>query len=447
MSSTGEQRLLRARARLAADQRFSSLSGLIHAGTMSIADQFNGLPVKTTFTNGWDVVFSPAFLEKAKDEAVGYELLHCLMHKAFDHFRAYRALAWDGLPFLFDVDTVAEAQARFVQLRDAASMSDEEKILWEEAKQTRTLNEYILGELLDASVDCKLRPIAGPDSTPGVKLQFAVPPQGPIEKMMMAGASIVDLFHKFKNDGFPDKSSSGKAGGHEFPLDSPELDAGMQKVAEVMLSLSTSARMFGTEAGDLGLELGKLSVPKLSWKDRLRNLARTVSKSAAPTRTSWVAPHRRFVHQRLYLPSMISEGVGRVVVAVDTSGSCAGDVTKFLTEVYGLLQQVQPEGVDLLWVDSDVAGHDELLPGQYPQLLQSVHPKGGGGTDMCAIWDFIEAKKIKACAVVVLTDGYTPWPSAGRLKCPTWWVINTTVTAPVGTTIHMEDSDRFMPNY
>lgn len=443
MSKNAEQRLLKARARISADQRFASLSGLIHAGTVSINTVFEGRPVKTTLTNGWDVIFNPDFLEKAQDDQIGYELLHCLMHKAFDHFRAYRALSWDGLPFLLDVDTIEQAQARFVQLRDSTNLSEADTELLKKCVFERTKNELILGAVLDASVNAKLRPVQE-SKTRGVRLEYRMPAESPIETDLNSGKSISGVFYELKGDGFQPRGDDTT---HVFPLGSPEFDANLQKVQEVLLSLSTSATMFGSEAGDLDLQISRLTVPKLSWRERLRNLARTISRTNVPTRTSWASPHRRFVYQGKYFPSMVSENIGRLVVAVDTSGSCVSDTTRFLSEVYGLLVQMNPEGVDLLWVDSDVAGHDVLEPGQYESLLGAVHPKGGGGTDMTSIWKYIEAKKIEACAVIVLTDGYTPWPEAQALKTPTWWVINTTVNAPVGTTIHMEDSDRFIPNY
>jgi len=55
---------------------------------------------------------------------------------------------------------------------------------------------------------------------------------------------------------------------------------------------------------------------------------------------------------------------------------------------------------------------------------------------MRVIFDYVEKNKLKPEAVVVLTDGYTPFPET--LQYPTLWAITEKhITAPVGVTIQL----------
>jgi predicted metal-dependent peptidase len=63
-------------------------------------------------------------------------------------------------------------------------------------------------------------------------------------------------------------------------------------------------------------------------------------------------------------------------------------------------------------------------------------PKGGGGTDVREMFEYIERRGLNPQAVIVFTDGYTPWPKT--LSYPTLWCISTKgLRAPVGETLYV----------
>jgi predicted metal-dependent peptidase len=124
----------------------------------------------------------------------------------------------------------------------------------------------------------------------------------------------------------------------------------------------------------------------------------------------------------MYMPSQISETVGRIVVGVDTSGSISQEtITKALSEVVSICDNVTPEKVDLLYWDTDVASHEIYTEDNYSGLVTSTKPKGGGGTDVSCVYKYIEANKIDPQCVIVITDGYTPYPATSAY--PTIWVM------------------------
>ena len=84
---------------------------------------------------------------------------------------------------------------------------------------------------------------------------------------------------------------------------------------------------------------------KVDWREALREFIS--STCAGKDDSTWRKPNRRWLQNDLYLPSTISETMGRIVVAVDTSGSITGDaVNRFLSEVVGIMNNVNPEIVD-----------------------------------------------------------------------------------------------------
>ena len=67
--------------------------------------------------------------------------------------------------------------------------------------------------------------------------------------------------------------------------------------------------------------------------------------------------------------------------------------------------------------------------------MQSLKVKGGGGTDGSVLFDYLRDKGIKPDAIVQFTDGYVgEW---GHTDVPTLWAITTELSAPFGTSIHL----------
>jgi predicted metal-dependent peptidase len=111
------------------------------------------------------------------------------------------------------------------------------------------------------------------------------------------------------------------------------------------------------------------------------------------------------------LPSMRKPAPPTIAIVVDTSGSVGEDeITELLSEVEGIARvNGIAQGISIVPCDSAVG---EI------QKLRSVHGvaeiklTGGGGTDMgVGIAAAVNLKPIPK-VVIVLTDGYTPWPES-----------------------------------
>ena len=98
-----------------------------------------------------------------------------------------------------------------------------------------------------------------------------------------------------------------------------------QVAAEVDVRIAQAseiARGRGKLPGALSRLIQSVVNPVVDWRDVLREYISTHARNDYV----WSPPNRRYVHQGLYLPSLRSEELGDVALAVDTSGSITQSV-------------------------------------------------------------------------------------------------------------------------
>jgi predicted metal-dependent peptidase len=142
------------------------------------------------------------------------------------------------------------------------------------------------------------------------------------------------------------------------------------------------------------------------------------------------------------MPSMIGEKVGHLVIAIDTSGSIGQDeLSDFLSEVKGIAEEVNPSQVDLIYWDSEVAGHEEYTENDVASIISSTKPKGGGGTSPSCVSEYLKDKKIEPECIIMLTDGYVGDDWGKDWTAQVLWCIvgGNDVIAENGKTIHIKD--------
>ena len=74
-----------------------------------------------------------------------------------------------------------------------------------------------------------------------------------------------------------------------------------------------------------------------------------------PSDYRWTPPDRRHVYAGLYLPSVQREGIGKIVLVVDTSGSIGDEeLAMFAGEITAIVDQTQPESLVVVYCDTAV---------------------------------------------------------------------------------------------
>lgn len=177
--------------------------------------------------------------------------------------------------------------------------------------------------------------------------------------------------------------------------------------------------------------------PQIPWYIELRKYL--VKRCMPTTEVSWQRPARRMSSMstsKTYLPGIQNKkGLDKMVVIIDTSGSCFNEeeLTMFCTEVESIQKQTNVE-LNLIFADTNVQS-EFVVKNDGVALLDKmrkgiVKAAGGGGTDMTVPFAYA-LKKYRPFLTVILSDGFTPYPKSQDVKKTNLiWVVNTDVEIP-----------------
>jgi predicted metal-dependent peptidase len=225
-------------------------------------------------------------------------------------------------------------------------------------------------------------------------------------------------------------------------LPKEEQDALQKEIDHAMRRGEAEAKRCGAGKGDIPAEIGQLLRPQINWKDALREFI--TQNCTAKDDSTYRRLNRRFHALDLIMPTTFGENVGHIVACADLSGSMwMGDpspMRKILSEFVGVVHQVNPEHVDLLYWDSEVTGHEEYKRGDYESIANAMRPRGGGGTDPSCVERYLKDKSIRPDCIVMFTDGHVFNQWGANWPAPILWVIveNPSVMAGTGKTVHVE---------
>lgn len=162
-------------------------------------------------------------------------------------------------------------------------------------------------------------------------------------------------------------------------------------------------KMRGDEAGGRDI-LGTAQERVTNWRDALQDFISSVCVGDENSR--FCPPNKRLLASGFVMPSHFDETIGEIIIACDTSGSMHWAYPIVFGEVARIVQNTRPDSVRMLWWDTSVCGDQTFKPEQYPDIAKALAPKGGGGTTVSCVADYVAEHKIKAKAVIMLTDGY-----------------------------------------
>ena len=176
--------------------------------------------------------------------------------------------------------------------------------------------------------------------------------------------------------------------------------------------------------------IDKLLKPQVDWRDKLR----AIVTGLYPADYTWSKFNRRLADVGIYAPSIVREGAGEIVVGIDTSGSIGKkELTTFFSELAAISEEVNPEKVHVLYIDSVVAGVDTFEMGD--EIV--ARPRGGGGTDFRPAFKWADDNGISPQALVYFTDMYGSFPETPP-HYPVIWISTSDInTAPFGEVINV----------
>lgn len=365
-------------------------AGVIMVGKYSVDEN-----IPTACTNGIDCRYGKAFVEGLSESDLRGLILHENLHKAFQHTFLWRHL--------------------YEQNPKVANMAC----------------DYVINLIIK-------------DIDRGSSGFVTLPKQGLVDERFR-GMSSQEVFDILMDEGEGGGGEGGEEGDEGGGLDQHDWESGdsltdkereeIQK--EVDQALRQGRVLAGKFGGRMSREIGALLEPKVRWQDQLRDYLSSLADGKDVS--TWQRVNRRWLQHDMYMPSTLSESMGRIVVGVDTSGSIGGvQLNAFLSEVKAICENISPELVDLLYWDTEVAAHEVYARDNLDKLVGQTKPAGGGGTDASCVPQYIKERGIKPECAVMLTDGYvSDW---GKWDCPVLWCIvnGSSGTAPVGKTIHVD---------
>ena len=219
---------------------------------------------------------------------------------------------------------------------------------------------------------------------------------------------------------------TGESVGNLKPLDEHDFGASENMTIEekkaVAKDIDDALREGQILAGKLGgktpRSIDELLQPKVDWKAELREFISSSIKGN--DEYTWRKFNKRLMANDIYMPSMENESIGELVVAIDTSGSIGTkELTEFATELVSICNTVTPEKIRVVWWDYDVHGEQSFNVDDYSNIAHLLKPKGGGGTRLSCVSDYIVKENIDAEAVVVFTDGYLESDVRWEVTTPT----------------------------
>ena len=397
-----ERKLTKVKINLMRDPRFALMSGILMVGKTGIKD---GIP--TAYTNGRDEWYGREFVNKLTEKELGFVVAHEAMHKMYRHLTTWKKL--------HDEDSwLANAACDYVINLQLKDLDKAENVIAMPTYKDGPSKGKVMG-----LVDERFRG--------------------------MNAKQVFDILKEEQEDSGGGGGGGGDGEGfddHDWEgaesLTDEEKQELERQVDQAIRQGLIAEQKFGKGAGGLGRDMEDLLTPTVDWREVLREFVK--STCAGKDKSSWRRPNRRFLGSGTYMPTLVSETVGNIVVAVDTSGSVGRDeFREFMSEVKSIADDVKPSRVDMLYWDGEVDKHEEYEQHEVANLIDATRPMGGGGTDPDCVPKYMASKNMRPECVVMFTDGYVPnW--GNDWVAPVLWVVvdNKEATAETGKTVHID---------
>jgi predicted metal-dependent peptidase len=196
----------------------------------------------------------------------------------------------------------------------------------------------------------------------------------------------------------------------------------------------SSAKAQGKLSAGLERLLQDIIEPQVAWQEHIRAFfARKVGGGGY----NWRKPDRRLIQRDIYAPERAGNGCGVIVVGVDSSGSVnQGILDVFFGEMRGLIDDVRPQIIHVVWCDSKVHKVDTV---ESAMDIDGLKAAGGGGTAFEPVFAWVDDLPSPPDALVYLTDGLGSFPKDAPAYPVVWGAIKGyNVKYPFGEVVEIE---------
>jgi predicted metal-dependent peptidase len=232
-----------------------------------------------------------------------------------------------------------------------------------------------------------------------------------------------------QGQGGSNSDPGGMGGVQDYKAASEAEESEQEARWKVALTQAASmAKGRGDLPGELARIIGDILEPKADWRELLRRFVRDRAKDDY----AWSRPNPRYMQSGFILPSLDSQRLGTIAIAVDTSGSINEEILNgFLSEIEGIMHEARPSKIVLIDCDTRINSVREFEPGD--TLPRDF--KGGGGTSFRPVFELLEKDEPPACLIYFTDlDGAMPRTEP---SFPTLWAATAAGKASFGETIRL----------
>ena len=189
-----------------------------------------------------------------------------------------------------------------------------------------------------------------------------------------------------------------------------------QKWDRIVRQAASMAKGIGQLPGHVTREIERDSNPTQDWREVLRQWIDAGSKRIE----TWNRPNRRLTSQGYILPGTQRDGLNKVVFLIDTSGSMDDEALKCVNvEAQAALDDGAIDEVIAVYGDTEVTKIETYHDGDEIEF----DPRGGGGTDMKPLFQYVAEQVDDPSLVICFTDMF--WYSEGipEPECPVLFAV------------------------
>jgi len=402
-----EERLVAVHTDFMRHSNFCILGGVTQIGKVEVVDV---LP--TAGTNGVDVYYGREFIQDMSRKQLRYLVGHENGHKILHHCSEYKAYA-DKYP------------QEFAQAVD-----------------------YVVNWMLESMDDGQDKFLERPTKIP------------PLIDAKYADMGVLEVMRDLLKNGQSDpQQGQGKGNGKGQPMDkhiqmviaNGEDDEDgtegvtAEQLADVKERIEDAVRHGEILQQQMRSAEGKGTQPlsgfreqHTDWRGPLKRFMKENCEGDDQSRYS--PPNRRLLPLDVLLPSRFSVKAGEILVACDTSGSMGHILPLIFGEIANIAQNLKPKSLRVLWWDTHVAGDQVFTERDYDKIAKLVKPKGGGGTTVSCVAQYVKEKRIKPKATIYISDGYIESQYEVVPGHVLWGIVGNSKFRPVrGKVLHIEE--------
>lgn len=420
-------------ARTATNIKKANIALMRHPETKTMAGIFVSgnsrltTDIATACTDGWNKSYNPIFMDTLTYPEQVFVVAHENMHVFLKHIPRFRSLMkTDGRLINAAMDYALNAFLHGI--KDRSLMKMPACVLYDAQFDNMSVMEIYSILKKNSKTSPKPQPGQGQGNESGE------PGQGEPQ----AGDTTVEINGKNVPLDGHDQHDEGT---------SIEAEGGKESDEEIIQKIDRAIQQGAILAGVMGKDLPRIvqeamEVP-VRWDAELEEFVTSTCSnrddySYRRLDRRWLASNE----DMQIVPTLMQESIAEVMIAADASGSiCDAAMGKWLATVARICEAAQPDVIRVVFWDMNVCSEQIFDRSQIAEIATLMKPRGGGGTHVGCVANYIKQRSLSPDCLIVLTDGWVEPNIQWDISVPTLWTVteNAGFRPPAGRVVKINN--------